>query len=72
MGEGSFSTVYKAKDGEKLYAVKFARVEEQTRRALEKEVPRRKGRGSLGPFKTWQFHAVPCISRPILLVVSLL
>ena len=52
LGEGSFATVHRAKDGEKLYAVKFAKATEQTRRALEKEVGRPKG-GSSRPFKAY-------------------
>ena len=43
LGEGTFSTVFRCRDaagaGEVGYAVKFTKSNEQTRKALEREVP---------------------------------
>ncbi|CAJ1395141.1 unnamed protein product [Effrenium voratum] len=38
LGEGTFSTVFSCRDEERKYAVKFTKTNEQTRRALEREV----------------------------------
>eukprot|EP00913_Durusdinium_trenchii_P025857 g24266.t1 len=66
LGEGTFSTVFRCRDAENAanaktsYAVKFTRANEQTRRALEREVKIMSQLiTKLAPQETWQQEGKP-------------